>query len=175
MENLMKMLVKNKDLPEGATSLLSAMLGSGDEPLFAIVGDMTLDGRYGEATLFFTAKRCVLYDSSLEAPREYLFSEMEEVRSKRMYGNATLSATVGGKREIFFRYTYGVAPICDAAALFINHIKEGKPQNEEFAIVCVAFERTLSVCPKCGRPLLHPGAECIMCRSKKKIIKQLFG
>ena len=99
---------------------------------------------------------------------------MSDVRAKRMYGNATLSAKMkGGKREIFFRYTYGVAPLCDAAALFISHLKEGKPFNEEYAVISVAFEKALSVCPKCGRPLLHPGAECIMCRSKKKIIKQL--
>ena len=29
------------------------------------------------------------------------------------------------------------------------------------------------MCPKCGRTLLHPGAECVMCRSKIKIVKQL--
>ncbi len=176
METMMKMLLKNKELPEGAVAIVKSLSESGDTALFAIVGDMSLGGRYGATTLLFTATKAVLYDESLSAPREYLYEDMEDVRAKRMYGNATLSAKMkGGKREIFFRYTYGVAPLCDAAALFISHLKEGKPFNEEYAIVSVAFEKALSVCPKCGRPLLHPGAECIMCRSKKKIVKQLSG
>ena len=175
MENIMEMLIKNKELPEKAAHLVEKLAESGEKTLFAIVGDMSLGGQYGETTLLFTDKKCVLFDASLdEESREYLYADMEEVRAKRMYGNATLSAKMpSGKREIFFRYTYGVAPLCDAAALFISHLKEGKPFNEEYAVLSVAFEKALSVCPKCGRPLLHPGADCIMCRSKKKIIKQL--
>ena len=176
MEMMMKMLLKNKELPTEALSVIENMTANGDKILFAIVGDMCLNGRYGNTTLFFTATKAVLYDSSLDAPREYLFEDMQDVRSKRMYGNATLSAKMkNGKREIFFRYTYGVAPLCDAAALFISHLGEGKNFDEEYAIMGIAFEKALSVCPKCGRPLLHPGAECIMCRSKKKIIKQFSG
>ena len=176
MEMMMKMLLKNKELPKEAISVIENMTANGDKILFAIVGDMCLNGRYGNTTLFFTETKAVLYDSSLDAPREYLFKDMEDVRSKRMYGNATLSAKMkNGKREIFFRYTYGVAPLCDAAALFISHLNEGKNFDEEYAIMGIAFEKALSVCPKCGRPLLHPGAECIMCRSKKKIIKQFSG
>lgn len=174
MENLLKMLLKNKELPARALPLVESLAESGDKALFAIVGDMGLDGKYGETTLLFTAKKAVLCDASLEGVREYLYEDMEDVRAKRMYGNATLSAKMkSGKREIFFRYTYGVAALCDAAALFISHLNEGKSFNEEYAIISVAYEKALSVCPKCGRPLLHPGAECIMCRSKKKIVKQL--
>ena len=170
----MEMLLKNKELPERAVALAQALSESGERPLFAIVGDMTLGGQYGETTLLFTETKAVLCDSSLEQTPEFLYADMQEVRAKRMYGNATLSAKMkDGKREIFFRYTYGVAPLCDAAALFISHLNEGKPFNEEYAVMSVAYEKALSVCPKCGRPLLHPGAECIMCRSKKKIIKQL--
>ena len=77
------------------------------------------------------------------------------------------------KRVVFFRYTYAVAALCDAAALYINHINDGADKLEELAIMEITFERALSVCPKCGRSLLHPGAECIMCRSKLKIVKQL--
>lgn len=174
MNTDMQMLLKNKALPEKAESLVASLLESGENVLFAIVGDMTLRGSYGEATLLFTKTQAVLYDSSLPCARYFPYADMQEVRAKRMYGNATLSAKMkGGRREVFFRYTYGVAPICDAAALFISHLNEGKSFNEEYAVVSVAYEKALSVCPKCGRPLLHPGAECIMCRSKTKIIKQL--
>ncbi len=176
MNTGMQMLLKNKDLPQGAGSLVASLSESGETVLFAIVGDMTLCGSYGETTLLFTKTQAVLYDSSLPCARYFPYADMQEVRAKRMYGNATLSAKMkGGGREIFFRYTYGIAPLCDAAALFISHLNEGKSFNEEYAVLSVAYEKALSVCPKCGRPLLHPGAECIMCRSKKKIIKQLSG
>ena len=46
----------------------------------------------------------MLYDEDLSEVREYLYEDMKEVRAKRMYGNATLSAKMkNGKREIFFR------------------------------------------------------------------------
>ena len=100
---------------------------------------------------------------------------MRDVLSKRMYGNATLSAVMpDGKRKIFFRYTYAVAALCDAAALFIGHVRDGANLDDELAVMAVTFERALSVCPKCGRTLLHPGAECIMCRSKKKIVGKFY-
>ena len=90
-----------------------------------------------------------------------------------MYGNATLSAVMpDGRREIFFRYTYSTAALCDAAALFINHLNDGAPLNDELAVVLVTIEHAISVCPKCGRKLLHPGAECIRCRSKIKVVKR---
>ena len=60
-----------------------------------------------------------------------------------------------GKRKIFFRYTYSVAALCDAAALFINHIRDGGDKNEELAIMAVTFERALSVCPKCGKNVIR--------------------
>ena len=65
METIMKMLLKNKDLPEKAVPLVESLAQSGDKALFAIVGDMGLDGKYGETTLLFTAKKAVLYDASL--------------------------------------------------------------------------------------------------------------
>ena len=32
------------------------------------------------------------------------------------------------------------------------------------------YEKQLSVCPKCGRTLASPGAECLNCASKKKLV-----
>ena len=100
---------------------------------------------------------------------------MKDVQSKRMYGNATLSAIFpDGKRKVFFRYTYSVASLCDASALFINHLNDSADFDEENAIMHVTFDKALSVCPKCGRNLLHPGAECIKCRSKLNVLKRLM-
>ena len=176
MENTEAYVLKNKPLPKGAAPIVERILSSDEKLLFVIVGDLSLSGKYAETALIFTESSVTSYDSASETEKRYAFSNMTDVKSKRMYGNATLSAVMpNGKREIFFRYTYSISALCDAAALFISHINEGKSLDDETAIMEITFERALSVCPKCGRTLLHPGAECIMCRSKVKIIKQLTG
>ena len=174
MEQAEIYILKNKPLPEGAVPLVKEITDRGERVLFVIVGDLSLSGKYAETALIFTPESVTAYDSETNTSRRFSFAEMEDVRAKRMYGNATLSAVMpNGKREIFFRYTYAVAALCDAAALFISHVRDGENLDDETAIMEVTFERALSVCPKCGRTLLHPGAECIMCRSKVKIVKQL--
>ena len=168
------LILKNKDLPAKIEAVVDREVDAGEEVLFVISGDLNLKGRYAQTALIFTWESVLYVDADTGEESRFMFADMKEVVSKRMYGNATLSAIMpNGKRVIFFRYTYSVASLCDAAALFVNHIRDGEERNEELAIMAVTFERALSVCPKCGRTLLHPGAECIMCRSKMKIVKQL--
>lgn len=168
-------ILKNKKIPEGALSVLDRLVEAGEQVLFVIVGDLSQKGKYAETAAFFTEKALITYDGVPGEGERYAYADMGEVVSKRMYGNATLSALLpDGKRKIFFRYTYAVAALCDAAALFISHVRDGADLQEETAVIAVTFERALSVCPKCGRTLLHPGAECIMCRSKTKVIKKLY-
>ncbi len=167
-------VLTNKPVPKDVQSVIDRMADDGKKTLFVIVGDLALNGKYAETALLFTEEAVISFDGVSKEAKAYSFSDMKEVEAKRMYGNATLSALMpNGKREIFFRYTYALASLCDASALFINHLNEGASLNEELAVMAVTFERALSVCPKCGRTLLHPGAECIMCRSKFKIVKQL--
>ncbi len=169
-------VLKNKPLPEEAEKIVRKMINGGEKILFVIVGDLTTKGKYEKTALIFTESSVTVYDGVPGESRRLEFSSLKDIKAKRMYGNATLSAVMpSGKREIFFRYTYAVAALCDASALFISHINSGAHLLDELAIMEVTFERALSVCPKCGRTLLHPGAECIMCRSKVKIVKQLSG
>lgn len=166
-------ILKNKPLPKNAESIVERLMGDGEEILFVIVGDLNLKGKYAETALIFTPKFLISYNGE-DGEKRFKYSEMKDVKAKRMYGNATLSAVMpDGRREVIFRYTYSVATLCDASALFINHLNEGADLGEENAIMHVTFERVLSVCPKCGRNLLHPGAECIKCRSKLKVLKRL--
>ena len=168
-------VLKNKDLPREADLLVEKLTSEGRTPLFAIAGDMGLDGKYRSTALVFTADTVYACDGEGSEAKEYPFSSLDDIKAKRMYGNATLSARMpDGKRKVFFRYTYAIAALCDAAALFIAHVREGANLDDERAIMEVTFERALSVCPKCGRTLLHPGAECIMCRSKTRVVKKLF-
>lgn len=169
-------ILKNKPLPKKAENAVDELIKNGEEILFIIVGDLNLSGRYEETALVFTRERVVAVGGEKEDTRQYAFSELKDVRSKRMYGNAALSAIMpDGQREVFFRYTYSVAALCDASALFINHINDGADFMAENAVMHVTFEKALSVCPKCGRNLLHPGAECIKCRSKLKVVKRFLG
>ncbi len=167
-------ILKNREIPGCVQPIVDDLQNGGEKVLFVIVGDLSLKGRYAETALIFTEDSVISYDGVPGEEKRYFYKDMTEVISKRMYGNATLSAKMpDGKRVVFFRYTYAIASLCDAAALYINHINEDADRNEELAIMAITFERALSVCPKCGRTLLHPGAECIMCRSKIKIVKQL--
>ncbi len=168
-------ILKNRAIPRCAQPVVNRIKESGEDILFAIVGDLKRNGRYSETALFFTKTKVYTFDGDPDDCEELAFSDMRDVLSKRMYGNATLSAVMpDGKRKIFFRYTYAVAALCDAAALFIGHVRDGANLDDELAVMAVTFERALSVCPKCGRTLLHPGAECIMCRSKKKIVGKFY-
>lgn len=166
-------LLKNKPLPKQAEEICEQLKSENEEVLFVIVGDLNLAGDYEETALVLTKSFLVAYNGEQSEIVRYDYSNLENVVSKRMYGNATLSAVMpNGKREIFFRYTYAVSSLCDATALFINHLNEGADFNEERAIMHVIFERALSVCPKCGRVLLHPGAPCAKCRSNLKVVKR---
>ena len=172
MENI-QCILKNKSLPRNIEPILEKLIGDGEKILFVIVGDLNLKGKYEETALIFTRNFLISYNGE-GSEKRFEYSEMKDVKAKRMYGNATLSAVMpDGQREVIFRYTYSVAALCDASALFINHINEGADFGEENAIMHVTFERALCVCPKCGRNLLHPGAECIKCRSKLKVLKRL--
>ena len=167
-------MLKNREISKNVQNIIDKMSADGENPLFVIVGDLALNGKYAESALIFNEDFVVCYDGVPDCEKRYYYRDMKDVISKRMYGNATLSAIMpDGKRVVFFRYTYAVASLCDAAALYINHINEGSDKQEELAVISITFERALSICPKCGRTLLHPGAECIMCRSKLKIVKQL--
>ena len=166
-----KDVLKNKAIPIGAVKIYDELVARGENVLFVIVGDMNLKGQYAQTALMFTDKAVVAYDGEGSEAVRYDFCDMRDVKSKRMYGNATLSAVMpSGKREVFFRYTYASATLCDAAAHFISRVRDGGNIDDEWAIMEVIFERALSVCTKCGRTLLHPGAECIRCRSKVKLM-----
>ena len=133
-----EMILKNKKIPVGAEPIVQALTEGGGRILFAIVGDLSLRGRYVDTAVFFTENEVVAYDGVPGESQRYAYADMQDVQAKRMYGNATLSAKLpNGKRKVFFRYTYTVAALCDAAALFISHVRDGKDLQEELAIMAV--------------------------------------
>lgn len=171
---LPKELLTNIPLPEEFSQKAEALLLNNEKALFSIVGDLNLAGKYASSALVATDKRLIVFD---ERHKDGVFiiphSEVEESSVKRMYGNAVLRVKKDGRQLDIFRFTYSIAELSDAAAMFSENIAKGEDPEAEFKIVDATFEKKKSVCPKCGRVLSRQGAECINCASKGKLAKKL--
>ncbi|MBQ0101648.1 MAG: hypothetical protein KBT31_02495 [Firmicutes bacterium] len=93
-----------------------------------------------------------------------------------MYGNAFIRVKEKGQEKTLniFRYTFGIAALCDSAVMFVNGLIEGQTVESQIEMITTAFEKQLSVCPRCGRTLSSPGVKCINCESKGRIVKKLI-
>ncbi len=166
----------NKPIPESAKTALGAVFPD-QTALYAICGDLSLDSKYSETVLAVTATHFAVIDPTFEGGAgTFAIADVETVTVKRMYGNARLSVKFKGqsKETKVFRYSYAVSALCDAACQYIEEISKGGDVKEQFEIVKATYEKKLCVCPKCGRTLLHPGADCIHCQSKTKIASKLL-
>ena len=166
----------NKAMPDDARGWAENQLCDGEKVLFAVVGDLSLFEKYAVSTLLITSRRAVIVDENHDNGFfSAAFSDIEKVSVKRMYGNARMNFTMKSGEEVtVFRYTYAVAELCDVAAAYIEAIGRGEDETEQLEIVKAAYEKKMRVCPKCGRTLIRPGAECIKCQSKGKIVSKLF-
>lgn len=166
----------NKAMPDDARGWAENQLCDGEKVLFAVVGDLSIFEKYDACTLIVTSRRAVVVDKNHENGFfSAAFSDVEKVSVKRMYGNARMNFKLKSGEEVTaFRYTYAVAELCDAAAAFIEAVSGGADLDEQLEIVASAYEKKMRVCPKCGRTLIRPGAECIKCQSKGKIVSKLF-
>lgn len=168
-------MLKNKDIPEQLVSKLRQYETEDDPVLFAVIGDLSLRSNYSETLLAVTKSRAIVIDDTIEGGAAvYMHADVEKAAVKRMYGNAVLKLTIKGKTLSVFRFTYAVAALCDTAAVFIEKMHAGADLDEELDVVSAAYEKLMNVCPKCGRALLRAGAECIHCRSKKKMAGKLY-
>ncbi len=167
-------ILTNIPIPQEFRQKAEKVLLDDEKALFSIVGDLNLSGKYASSALIVTDKRLIVFD---DCHKDGVFilphSEVEESTVKRMYGNAILKVKKDGRQLGIFRFTYSIASLADAAAMFTENIAKGADAAEEFEIVLATFEKKKSVCPKCGRALSRQGAECINCASKGKLAKKL--
>lgn len=171
----MDSLLINKAAPEGFGELLKPYEKENEPFLFAIVGDLTLKQEYGQTAVVVTRERFFVLDFSENTVKEYKIFDVENSRIKRMYSNAYMEITKkDGSREVVARFTFAVAALMDMASTFIRKISEGSSFDDEFRMVEGTFEKLMCICPKCGRTLLHAGAECIKCQSKSKVLGKFF-
>lgn len=142
-----------------------------EKPLFTVVGDLALKGKYSESAVCVFKDKIFAFDKSFDGNCISLdFKDIEKTKVKRLYGNAMFYAdTKDGKRIRLMRFTFASANAADAASDFINAVVENGYSDELIYAVENTFEKQRSFCPKCGRKLPSPNAECINCKGKGKM------
>lgn len=165
----------NRKIPDDIRERTQKLLGKDETPLFALIGDLTLKGRYGLSAMVVTNRRVFAFDESHPGGELVLeIADVIEAKVKRMYGNAQFRVELADGKINLFRFTYSIAALADAAAVFLEEVAKGASPKQEMEGVEATFEKMRSFCPKCGRSLSRPGAECINCASKGKLIKKLY-
>lgn len=170
-----KTLLTNKPIPAELEAKACSLL-CGASPLMAVVGDLNLDGKYGVAALYVCSDRLVALDRFLpDGGVMILFEDIEKASVKRLYGNAIFRVeNKTGKVTDLLRFTYSTTDVCDAVSDFINKTNEGADIDEQLLVVKNTYHNLRSFCPKCGRKLAHPEADCMNCKGKGKMAEVLF-
>lgn len=166
-------MLENKHIDSAIENKAKELLKN--EILFAVVGDLTDDGRYGESAVFFTKDRMCAYDKTFDGLYKLFdFSDIEDADVKRLYGNAMFRIKFkSGEYENVIRFSYAAADVADAAANYIKAVNADGYSEDAFLAVKSTYDKMRSFCPKCGRKLAHPGAPCINCEGKKKLFSKL--
>ncbi len=169
-------LLINKPVSKETERIAKAQFSGEEAPLFAVCGDLAINSDYGEGAVYVCENRIVaISDGFDEGFLSLDFANIAEISVKRMYGNAVLKAkTTGGSTIDLMRFTFAVTDICDAVADFVTKVKEGESIESRMAAVEVTFKNMRSFCPKCGRKLPSPNAECLNCKGKKKIASTML-
>ncbi len=164
--------IANKQLGQEDTQQLEAAIPAQEQLLLVIVGDLNIQNRYSRCLLAVTDKGIYGVDGDV---KQASFGAISRCSVKRYYGNAVLvlRRKESEAQENFLRFTYKEANLFDAAAGFITEMAAGGELEESIADVKATFEKQFSVCPKCGRTLIRPGAPCMKCESKDKLIGKL--
>lgn len=168
-------VIINKPVPDKFANGVNDLFEKGD-CLFAVVGDLNLKGRYAESVAVFTADRIVAFDDFYDNQGEaVLYSDIEKAEVKRFYGNAVFNVKLkNGKKKMLLRFSYASAEVADAAAVFVNGVNNGEEVATELETVKSVYHKQRCFCPKCGRKLPNPEAECINCAGKGKLVSK-FG
>ena len=174
--NLVLPLENKKITDEAILERLKTELSEGERELFRITTDLLPDGNYGEPLVAFTDSRIIsVYPSGNS--REVMtvsYSELDGLSIKRMYGNAFLLAIKkSGEKVSLARATYAVTALFNAAVLFVDKVISGTQADDAIGGVETAYRSFCTVCPKCGRNLVRPGADCLNCASKGKLVSKL--
>ncbi len=162
----------NKPIPKELLPLLETAVQETENPKILLIGDLFSDATYGNTALVIMSDRVLCVEEN--RPDEIFslpFSKLTHVKVRRLYGNAVLLLN---HRRVF-RCTFAVIAILEAVAAYLNTAKDGGDLEVALEAVQTALDKERAVCPKCGRVLLRPGAECVNCMSKSHLLKRLWG
>ncbi len=173
----------DRPLPGRLRRYLETLLDADEAVRAALVGDLLLTGTYADTALVLTDRRLVCVedqmlidaeedrsDGGVSLSCDIPYTQIREVRAERMYGNAVLRVN----DEIVFRCTFAVLALCEAVAAYLNALHDGGDPQEQLSILAATIEKEHAFCPKCGRALIRPGAPCVNCMSKGKLVKKLW-
>ncbi len=172
-------ILLNKEIPDELAKKLenarAEVCEENEKILFAIVGDLTLDAKYETELFAVTAVRSFTMRADGSVAQCTPHADVPKASVKRMYGNARLIFTdAQDKEKTVFRFTYAVASLCETAADYVERIAAGEDADRAYDAVVASYEKAMRICPKCGRQLLHAGADCIHCQSKRRILGKLL-
>ncbi|MBE6630049.1 MAG: ABC transporter ATP-binding protein [Ruminococcaceae bacterium] len=167
----------NQKLSEAQLQAIRSLENENEPVLFAIVGDISHKAKYGKVALLATCSHLFTYDlESGEVSRRFALEEIEEILTKRMYGNGMMRVRLtDGSVHDLFRFTFAVAALCDAVRYYVTQIREGDGVENAVKMMESVYDKMLSVCPRCGRTLSAPGVPCIHCMKKGRLLKKLGG
>ena len=179
-----KQFAANKKLSPEDWEILEEKIPENEQLMFVIVGDLNIGSRYAKSFLAVTDRQIYGFDAAFpDGMKTHSYDRVKRAYVKRYYGNAMLVFSMDDSdREFvdlsreytnFIRFSYKVAALYDAAAQFINSIAAGGDLDEQMRMIEATFEKQFCVCPKCGRTLIRPGAQCLNCQSKNKIVQKL--
>lgn len=162
----------NKPIPALLLTRIEASVQEDETPQIILIGDLLSNATYGNTALVITDRRvlCVTEDPSDEVFCCPL-SELTDVKVRRLYGNAVLRLN----HRNAFRCTFAIIAILEAVASYLNTIATKGDVETARQTVQTALDKDRAFCPKCGRALLRPGAECVNCMSKSHLLKRLWG
>lgn len=170
-------LISNKPFPEKFQIIYDSLFAS-EKPLFTVVGDIAISGKYGDSAICFFKNKLVVFDSSFKEQYEtFDYDTISSVKIKRMYSHACFFLTdKSGKNRKIMRFSFGAAVLADAAAFFVNRVIADGYSDEFLDGVENTYNHMKSYCPKCGRTLPSPNAKCIVCEGDKKgLLSKLMG
>lgn len=165
--------ISNRPIPSEFRDKLYSVVKP-EDILFIVVGDLNLNGKYAESMAVFLKDRVITFDECLDVEyKETKYSDIEKAKIKRLYGNAIFKVKKNdGTYEALLRFSYAAAEVADAGANFINVTNQNGYKEDELEVVEAVYSKQRSFCPKCGRKLPKPNAECINCSGKGKIISK---
>lgn len=161
----------NKPIPKTLQTCLENLVLADETAHIILVGDLLTDATFGDTALVVTDRRvlCVA-EKSTDEVFSLPLSDVRSAKVRRLYGNAELRIN----HRSVFRCTFAVVALLEAVAAYLETLAQGKDAALSLETVAAILDKERAVCPKCGRMLIRPGAECINCMSKKHLFKRLW-